>query len=300
MARLFYTHFLDQSDVYVGVNTVEGNTKLTWCIYESDLFMVFPPFLSWVKYSLKWFCKINFSISVRLLSDPRESPSKTPRIPSNDQDETARRYSALTHPKSMKASSKWVIGGIVILRKSLISLYWLGSCFLCVISLLVPVEDSFDRGKVWEADLGTPGLSRSDPARSSFDCERIWETGSTDISWSSSTTIGSDLGFCQNLILNGETLQKKNWSHTASCLDSTLLSRFFSLMRVIIDGFWDAADPPRLICFKCRARRYVCSRKTKRVAKYSRFLLSSVANISGFCSLSCQRVRTNSVSWHMT
>ena len=107
-----------------------------------------------------------FSISVSSLPSGRESRSKTPWIPSIDHDEIASRNSALTHPKSMKASIKWVIGGVEVSRKLRMSRYWLESRFLWAVSRLLPVEESFDRGRVWEADSGISWLSQSrlDPA----------------------------------------------------------------------------------------------------------------------------------------
>lgn len=120
--------------------------------YKSDLF---PSFQRWEKYSLKWFSKMNLSISVIFLPvGPRVIWFKTSRIFSIDHDETVCRKAALTHPKSMKASIKWVIGGNELSRNLRMSRYWLGSCVVQVISGSIFVEDSFNRGGVWEADLG--------------------------------------------------------------------------------------------------------------------------------------------------
>lgn len=172
--------------------------------YKSDLF---PSFQRWEKYSLKWFSKMNLSISVIFLPlGSRESWFKTSRIFSVDHDEIVCRKAALIHPKLMKASIKWVIGGNEVSRKLWMSRYWLGSCVVQVISGSMFIEGSFDRGRIWEADLGAT-----------------------------------------------------SWVATSHCW-------------VIFD--WD--------------RRIECSCMTKRVAKYSFFLLSSPPNKSGYSSLSCE------------
>ena len=141
--------------------TAEKNisTLLEWKYklpsYKSDLSIEFPPFPRLVKYSLKWCSKMNLSISdICLPLSPRESWSKTSRILSFDHDEIVSRKSALIHPKSMKASIKWVIGGIEASRKLWMSRYCLGSCVVQVISGSKPIKDSFDRGRVREADSG--------------------------------------------------------------------------------------------------------------------------------------------------
>ena len=168
--------------------------------------MEFPPIPCWMKYSLKWFSKMNLSISdIRLPLGPRESWSKTSRILSIDQDEIASRKSALIHPKSMKASIKWVIEGTEVSRKVWMSRYRLGSCIVQVTSGSMFIEGMFDREWVWDDVVGAV--------------------------------------------------------------------RF-------------------LFRFLKRVRRPACRLKTKWVAKYSLFLLSSDVNISGCSSLSC----TNLVS----